>query len=61
MSILKEPIKSCPFCGSAGELIQEAFHTYYVCCRNNDCKVIPMTTFQNSPQEAVMVWNTRFE
>ena len=57
-------LKSCPFCGSAGELNKCVMFTndgepYRYKCSNNDCEVRPSTNWYPTKKGARKVWDRR--
>ncbi len=62
---MTEKLKPCPFCGGEAKLQElkmlDGTIIYYIICRNNSCKVQPMTHEMNTDYEAINAWNNRPE
>ena len=55
-------LKSCPFCGAAGE-VRQAGNLWFVTCTNDtiSCPVRPWTGAFIDKYKAIKVWNRRAE
>lgn len=51
-------LKPCPFCGGIPKM-QEYKRKWAVECRNDCCGVLLETSYLDSAEEAIEVWNTR--
>lgn len=59
---MMEDIKSCPFCGRAGEAISEGNKYWYVACTNSSCPMGCVSTYTyDNLEQAIKAWNTRQE
>lgn len=56
--------KPCPFCGHKAtvkrDFIIGGFSKYYVCCENDDCKLVVATLNHDTINDAIESWNKRF-
>ena len=65
VSVMKEKLKSCPFCGDdayvtcVGDCLEASM--FVARCSGNYCRIIPQTNECKSEQEATKIWNKRIE
>ena len=59
---VNEKPKPCPFCGGNAEITGYSKDEWVVACRNNiECRMLPTTTIMSSMQEAISIWNDRWD
>jgi len=55
----KPRLRRCPFCKGKASLWRDYDGFWYVGCRDGFCGVSPMTSGQESAEEAARTWNYR--
>lgn len=60
----KIELKPCPFCGGEVRMIEfpespTLRAQYQVACRNEKCRIQPLTFWTDTPEWAAYFWNTR--
>lgn len=55
-------LRRCPFCGGRAELhyIEQANRPYICCDEVDKCRVHPSTDTCDTVEEAIKIWNTRY-
>lgn len=49
----------CPFCGNDPDIVEDVADTYYIACRNDDCKVLVEVWSSGGMLEIIKIWNDR--
>lgn len=57
---MNNELKPCPFCGGEAKMERYDSSLMYIRCSNNKCLVDPKTVFCKSSEQAIRIWNTRF-
>ena len=59
---VNQKTKPCPYCGGNGEVTRYSEKEWLVACRNNmECKLLPATPVVQTAEEAVSIWNDRWD
>ena len=53
------PIKTCPWCGENPNVSELAWGGVSIRCQNSGCRIRPETSWCDSIEEALPIWNTR--
>lgn len=57
---MTDELKPCPFCGGEAKIERYDSSLTYVKCANSKCPVDPCTMSCRSREQAIKIWNTRF-
>jgi hypothetical protein len=53
------PVKCCPWCGDAPSFNELGYGGMSIRCQNSGCRISPETSWCDSAEEALTMWNTR--